>query len=282
MKTLARRLGERPHVHRLQDVLEHLAAATRSISARCSPRSTILDEPGAGSPDVDHAELPRRGREHRLVAEVRRERRPCVRLLGGVQVDLGGRGVNPSPRPAWRSAWPTQAASSVAGSFRSTARRRTRAAGSAARSSCCGSRRGRAAERDVQVEGGISERLGECSSDRPSSRSPGQRSVAERVVAGYEEVEPLLRRGRLRQGDLHDSEHLLGRVGRQRGRGGLGRELHADLRVAGGPRVMREEQQRLRRRLAGEQEVDDRGVDLSPAGASVSAANSRTCSCGKL
>ena len=62
------------------------------------------EEPGAGSPDVDHAELPRRGREHRGVAEVRRERlRPCVRLLGGVQVDLGAE-VNPSPIAAWRSA----------------------------------------------------------------------------------------------------------------------------------------------------------------------------------
>ena len=43
-----------------------------------------------------------------------------------------------------------------------------------------------------------------------SSRSPGRRSIASASSRAVEEVEPLLRRGRLRQGDLHDSEHLLG------------------------------------------------------------------------
>ena len=51
----------------------------------------------------------------------------------------------------------------------------------------------------------------------------------------------------------------------ERGGGRLGRETDAHLRVTGRARVVGEERQRLRHRLAGQEKLDDRPVDLAPA-----------------
>ena len=113
--------------------------------------------------------------------------------------------------------------------------------------------RRRAPERDVQVQVRIAERFrqrGELGEPFQPVTRPAQHR--ERVVARREQAEALLRRGRLRQRDLHHTQDLVGRVRGERGRRRLDREAHADLRVAGRPSVMGEERQRLGRRFPGQ------------------------------
>ena len=255
----------------------HGPSRPRALRDRRAPRSS------RGPPDVDRRALGSRPRASPCRRARSRDAAPEVRLLGGVEVHLGGRRDGPPPA---RGGAPVRARRKPrAPSRRLRAPRRASARGSRAppRGPPAGTAGGgRAAERHVQVQTGIAERLrqrGELG--QPSRRSPGRRSIASASSRAIEEVEPFLRGRGLRQPTSTTRSTSSGRGRRARpprparrtsrrparrrprardGRGGASRAPAR--RRAGGRRSPRGSRRR--------------------AGASVSAANSRTCSCGKL
>ena len=219
-----------------------------------------LYEVAAGSPDVDDAELSARGREHRCKSSSSVARSCARRHASSAASRSTRRPTGRSLPPARHGGAPVRARRKPrAPSRRRRAPRRGSARGSRAppRGPPAGTvAGGRAAERHVQVQTGIAERLrqrGELG--RFLETVAGAAQHGERVVARDQEVEPFLRGRGLRQRHPRRRGAPLQRVGGERGCRRLRGRTSRHPRVAGRARVMGEERERpwapARRRAAG-------------------------------
>ena len=232
----------------------------------------LAREPLAAAREVDHPDLAQRGGQTAIVADLLGELdRAAVRLLGAVEVDLGGRAAE---RFAQRCSEQRLAELEVrpellAASPRSRARSRTRIASSAAASSSwlIRSADARRSWTSSSISGSPIASARAASSLKPVESLVGLAQGRVRVVARDEERPPLCRRRDDGQRLVDEPERLLGGVRGERRRRGLDGEPRGAHRVAGRERMLGEHRQPGRSGLAAvEQQVDDRRVDLPPTG----------------
>ncbi len=126
--------------------------------------------------------------------------------------------------------------------------------------------RRRAPQLDVELDRRIAHRLGERGQlGQAVEPLAGPAENRECVVAGREEDPPVGRRRDDRERLLDEPERLLGGVRGEGRRRRVDREARRAGRVAGRQRVLGEHRQAGRVRIATlREQVDDRGVDLSP------------------
>ena len=257
-----RKLGQ----DRLQDLPRRHPLRELDVLAGHHP----FDEPRSNPTGQDHTDLTERRGQLRVISQLPGElRRPPVRLFGAVEVDLSirvdvplsdrgleevlaelhARGELGLPVAA-RHGEPTHLAGQVCGAILLLGR----------------TERGGPAQTHVELEIHVAERLGE-GGELGQALDPVARPAkhVQGPVTRLEQRHPILGRGGRRQCDLDNPQHLLGRVGRKRAPTGFEREPDADLGVASGLRVVREERQALRRGLPGQEHRDDRGVQRSMA-----------------
>ncbi len=174
------------------------------------PYRHLLHEPPAHPADVDRPQLPCRGRQHRGVAELLRQLgRATVRLVGGIEVHLGGRRREPLTDPGVHKCLPQlHARGELGGQIVPFDRERSHPSRELRRAIVLlrQPQRGRAAERDIEIQVGVAEGLGQGGKLRQSLQAiPGPPEHLQGVVPRGQQTEPLLRRRRLRQRDLHDA-----------------------------------------------------------------------------
>ena len=267
-------VGDRRDRQLRQDVVDRLAGRDaphdRDVLAGVHDRSTnhARTRPSRITPSSRSAAA-----SARVVPELPRELGGASeRLLGAVEVrPRAPAGCTPSPTAFRSRSWPSsmQAASSVARvAARRPRARGPRARGSAARSSSSAVRRAAARRRRTSSSSvGVAERLRRA---RRARRGPPSGRAGAGACRGRGRAPRGARPGPAAsaadgQRDLDDAQDLLGRVRGERVPARLEREPHADLGVAGGLRVLREQRQARGRGFAREQELDDRRVDRAPA-----------------
>ena len=182
MEALARQSHQRCDRQLIHEGFERLACRDPLHHQHVPPHRDPIHEPLAGPSEMDDAEFPGRGRQDRGIAELLGEGRgPEEGFLGGVEVDLGRRRREPFAEAGVEQRLAElQARGELSVPIRAFDRERSHALGELDGTVLLlgEPERGRAAERDVEVEwGSPSASARAASSDNPSRRSPGRRSI---------------------------------------------------------------------------------------------------------
>ncbi len=219
----------------------------------------------------DDAELPSRGRHASVVSQLLAQGDGALeRLLRPIQIHLARRGRERfAERGAKQVLGQLETGGELAGAVPSLRGERANPPGEVRGDIDVvlreAQRRG-AAELNVELHVRIAQRLGEGGQlGEPVEAIGGSPEHGQRIVAGRQQREPVLRGRRGGERLVHDPEHLLGGVRLQRPSRGVDRESSGTLRVPRGQGMEGEQRQARRRRVPiALEHVDDRRVDRPP------------------
>ena len=238
-----------------EDVLERRSARDRRDERDVLAGHHSLDEPLPAPGQGDDAELAYGSRQARLVLQfLRQVLGPPVRFVRRVEVDImrrDGEGLSQRHVDEGLAELETgrELDSTIAFLTSSPADPTSQLGGLIP--ILREAEGGRATELNLHLEVCVAQCLGQRG-DFSQSFQPvaGATKHVEGVVTRLEQREPVLRGGGGGQGELHDSEDLLGSAGRQCVAGGLDREADADRGIPGRLGVVGQQREAPRGRLA--------------------------------